>query len=66
MGTKILGILLMAFAINLFRLGLRLDDKELSYITSIRKIGAAALALMLGFAMLFSDKSLCEAFGIFC
>ncbi len=66
MGTKIFGIILFAFAIYLFRLGFRFDDRVFYYSTSIRKIGVAILALIGACSLLTTTKSLCELFGIFC
>ena len=66
MGIKILGIFIIVLAIYTLKIGLRFDDKELSYIPSIRLIGISTLLFIGGISLLCTSKTFCEVFGIFC
>lgn len=67
MTTNLLGLLIIMISFLLFRVGLRYKDSGYgARLTNIRLIGAAALLFIGGIALVFTSKSMCEIFGVFC
>lgn len=66
MATKITGILLILSGFYLFRLGLRYDDSDSGNLMNVKLIGSAVLLFIGGIALVFTSKSMCDIFGVFC
>jgi hypothetical protein len=64
--TKLFGVILVFIGIYFFKTGLKYDDKVGHNLMNNRMIGIAVLLFIGGSAIIFSSKSLCEIFGIFC
>ena len=62
--TKIVGLLLIGLAVYFFKIGLEYDDSESYYLMNIKLIGVSLLLLIGGIALLVTQNSISQIFGI--
>ena len=65
--NKILGLILLFLSYRSFVYGIKFKDTgHGAKLTNVRAIGVSLLLLIIGIAALFTDKTFCEVFNIFC